>query len=94
MLWSHLSFLVRSVSKDSVEVILQILWRTRKTSLDDAERETIRNMLQLPDDSDLNPQGRIHMLFSDKVLAELRRFLTLLLPLKFQKNLHKEVMKD
>uniref|UniRef100_A0A7N0UWB5 Uncharacterized protein n=1 Tax=Kalanchoe fedtschenkoi TaxID=63787 RepID=A0A7N0UWB5_KALFE len=54
-LWSHLPLLVRSASKDSVEDILQALWRTRKTGLDDTDRETIRNMLQLPDESDLDP---------------------------------------
>ncbi|KAJ7945710.1 Protein FAR1-RELATED SEQUENCE 3 [Quillaja saponaria] len=54
-LWGHLPLLVRSNSKDSVEYILQALWRTRKTGLDSADREIIRDMLQLQNDSDLDP---------------------------------------
>ncbi|KAK6920529.1 hypothetical protein RJ641_014207 [Dillenia turbinata] len=54
-LWDHLPLLVRSGSKELVEYILQALWRTRKTGLDPTEREIIRNMLQLPNDSDLDP---------------------------------------
>ncbi|XP_028766210.1 uncharacterized protein LOC114724091 isoform X2 [Neltuma alba] len=53
--WGHLPLLVRSNSKDSVEYILQALWRTRKTGLDAADRRVILNMLQLPNDSDLDP---------------------------------------
>lgn len=54
-LWGHLPLLVRSNSKESVEYILQALWRTRKTGLDAADRLVIREMLQLQDDSDLDP---------------------------------------
>ena len=53
-LWSHLPLLVRSNSKDSVEYILQALWRTRKTGLDSADRQIVRDMLQLENDSDLD----------------------------------------
>lgn len=54
-LWGHLPLLVRSNSKDSVEYILQSLWRTRKTGLDSADRHIIQDMLQLQNDSDLDP---------------------------------------
>ncbi|XP_072989488.1 uncharacterized protein [Typha latifolia] len=56
-LWGHphLPLLVRASSKDSVEYILQALWRTRKTGLDAADRAIIRDILHLPDDSDLDP---------------------------------------
>ncbi|XP_057972356.1 uncharacterized protein LOC131160560 [Malania oleifera] len=54
-IWGHLPLLVRSNSKDSVEYILQALWRTRKTGLDAADREIIVNMLQLQNDADLDP---------------------------------------
>ena len=50
-LWGHLPLLMRSNSKDSVEYILQALWRTRKTGLDAADRD----MLQLENDSDIDP---------------------------------------
>ncbi|EHA8590191.1 putative COMM domain-containing protein 9 [Cocos nucifera] len=46
-LWGHLPLLVRSSSKESVEYILQALWRTRKTGLDAADRAIIRDMLHL-----------------------------------------------
>ncbi|XAR67899.1 hypothetical protein NMG60_11002835 [Bertholletia excelsa] len=54
-LWGHLPLLVRANSKESVEYILQALWRTRKTGLDSADREIIRDMLELQDDSALHP---------------------------------------
>ncbi|XP_010927726.1 uncharacterized protein [Elaeis guineensis] len=54
-LWGHLPLLVRSSSKESVEYILQALWRTRKTGLDAADRAIIREMLHLQSDSDLDP---------------------------------------
>ncbi|KAF9603905.1 hypothetical protein IFM89_038624 [Coptis chinensis] len=54
-LWGHLPLLVRSTSKESVEYILQTLWRTRKTGLDATDRDTLRGLLQLPNDSDLDP---------------------------------------
>ncbi|XP_074580175.1 uncharacterized protein LOC141836567 [Curcuma longa] len=53
--WSHLPLLVQSSSKESVEYILQALWRTRKTGLDAADRSIIREMLNLSSDSDLDP---------------------------------------
>ncbi|KAJ4712568.1 Protein FAR1-RELATED SEQUENCE 3 [Melia azedarach] len=54
-LWGHLPLLVRSNSKESVEYILQTLWRTRKTGLDAADRHIIRDILQLQHDSELDP---------------------------------------
>lgn len=54
-LWGHLPLLVRANSKESVEYILQALWRTRKTGLDPSDRVFIRDMLQLQSDSDLDP---------------------------------------
>ncbi|KAK1319415.1 hypothetical protein QJS10_CPB04g00267 [Acorus calamus] len=54
-LWEHLPLLVRSNSKESVEYILQSLWRTRKTGLDSADRDIIKDMLQLQFESQLDP---------------------------------------
>lgn len=54
-MWGHLPLLVRANSKESVEYILQVLWRTRRTGLDAADRQIFRDMLQLPNDSDLDP---------------------------------------
>ncbi|XVF08707.1 hypothetical protein REPUB_Repub07fG0026700 [Reevesia pubescens] len=54
-LWGHLPLLVRANSKESVEYILQSLWRTRKTGLDPDDRRLICEMLQLQNDSDLDP---------------------------------------
>lgn len=54
-LWGHLPLLVRSNSKESVEYILQSLWKTRKTGLDADDRRVICEMLQLQNDSDLDP---------------------------------------
>ncbi|KAH6807869.1 hypothetical protein C2S51_028977 [Perilla frutescens var. frutescens] len=54
-MWSHLPLLVRASSKESVEYILQALWRTRRTGLDAADRQIFRDILQLPNDSDLDP---------------------------------------
>lgn len=53
-LWSHLPVLLRANSKDSIEYILQALWRTRKTGLQSADRCIIIDMLQLENDSDLD----------------------------------------
>eukprot|EP00257_Ricinus_communis_P027694 XP_025015108.1 uncharacterized protein LOC112533696 [Ricinus communis] len=53
--WGHLPLLVRANSKESVEYILQALWRTRKTGLDAADRHVVSEMLQLQNDSDLDP---------------------------------------
>ncbi|KAL3522763.1 hypothetical protein ACH5RR_015597 [Cinchona calisaya] len=54
-LWRHLPLLVRANSKESVEYILQVLWRTRKTGLDAADRQIFRQMLQLQNDTELDP---------------------------------------
>ncbi|KAL7139570.1 hypothetical protein ABFS83_09G061500 [Erythranthe nasuta] len=54
-MWGHLPLLVRANSKDSVEYLLQALWRTRRTGLDAADRQIFRDILQLPTDSDLDP---------------------------------------
>ncbi|KAF3327693.1 hypothetical protein FCM35_KLT07811 [Carex littledalei] len=56
-LWGHkhLPLLVGASSKDSVEYILQALWRTRNTGLDSADRSIFRDILRLPSDSDLDP---------------------------------------
>ncbi|KAI3454997.1 hypothetical protein Pfo_011660 [Paulownia fortunei] len=54
-MWGHLPLLVRANSKESVEYILQGLWRTRRTGLDAADRQIFRDILQLPNDSDLDP---------------------------------------
>ncbi|KAL0342329.1 UNVERIFIED_CONTAM: hypothetical protein Scaly_1895500 [Sesamum calycinum] len=54
-MWGHLPLLVRANSKESVEYILQALWRTRRTGLDAADRQIFRDILQLPNDSDLDP---------------------------------------
>ncbi|KAL7099253.1 hypothetical protein ACP275_09G071800 [Erythranthe tilingii] len=54
-MWGHLPLLVRANSKESVEYVLQALWRTRRTGLDAADRQIFRDILQLPNDSDLDP---------------------------------------
>uniref|UniRef100_A0A5B6ZHY6 COMM domain-containing protein n=1 Tax=Davidia involucrata TaxID=16924 RepID=A0A5B6ZHY6_DAVIN len=54
-LWGHLPLLVRANSKESVEYILQALWRTRKTGLDAADRDIIREMLQLDNETEFDP---------------------------------------
>ncbi|KAL6900733.1 hypothetical protein ACP4OV_005409 [Aristida adscensionis] len=56
-LWGHghLPLLARAHSKDSVEYLLQALWRTRRTGLDAADRAVARDILQLPADADLDP---------------------------------------
>lgn len=54
-MWAHLPLLLRSNTKESVEYILQAMWRTRKTGLDSTDRQLIQDMLQLPNDSDLDP---------------------------------------
>ncbi|XP_020519702.1 COMM domain-containing protein 9 isoform X2 [Amborella trichopoda] len=108
-LWGHLPLLVRSNSKESVEYILQTLWRTRKTGLDPTDRAFIRDVLQLPSDSDLNPllvclrilirryedfgKDEIHKLFPPEVSPELQRLLTLLLQ-KFQREWRDDARRD
>ncbi|KAL4584786.1 hypothetical protein LXL04_009396 [Taraxacum kok-saghyz] len=54
-IWGDLPLLVRANSKESVEFILQTLWRTRKSGLDSTDRDVIRKMLQLENDADLDP---------------------------------------
>ncbi|PNT68488.1 hypothetical protein BRADI_3g41180v3 [Brachypodium distachyon] len=56
-LWGHghLPLLARARSKDSVEYVLQALWRTRRTGLDAADRAVVRDILQIPSDSELDP---------------------------------------
>ncbi|CAM0911873.1 unnamed protein product [Alopecurus aequalis] len=56
-LWGHehLPLLARARSKDSVEYLLQALWRTRRTGLDAADRAVVRDILQVPADSELDP---------------------------------------
>ncbi|XP_027368328.1 uncharacterized protein LOC113874290 [Abrus precatorius] len=53
--WSHLPVLVRANSKESIEYILQTLWRTRKSGLHSTDRRMIQEMLQLQNESDLDP---------------------------------------
>ncbi|KAG6401882.1 hypothetical protein SASPL_138750 [Salvia splendens] len=55
-MWGHLPLLVRASSKESVEYILQALWRTRLTGLDATDRRIFRDILQLSNDSDLDPE--------------------------------------
>ena len=56
-LWGHehLPLLARARSKDSVEYLLQALWRTRRTGLDAADRAVVRDILQIQTDSELDP---------------------------------------
>ncbi|KAI4319031.1 hypothetical protein MLD38_032681 [Melastoma candidum] len=54
-LWEHLPLLVRTKSPESIEFILQALWKTRKTGLDPADRSIISEMLLLQDDTLLDP---------------------------------------
>ncbi|KAK1433917.1 hypothetical protein QVD17_10835 [Tagetes erecta] len=54
-LWGNLPLLIRANSKESVEYILQTLWKTRKIGLDSADRDVIRDLLQLQNDADLDP---------------------------------------
>ncbi|XP_020585316.1 uncharacterized protein LOC110027983 [Phalaenopsis equestris] len=54
-LWGHLHLLLQSSSWESVEYILQALWRTRRTGLDETDRKIIREMFDISSDSDLDP---------------------------------------
>jgi len=54
-LWGHLPVLLNVRSKESIEFILQALWRTRKTGLQSDDRCVIQDMLQLQNDYDLDP---------------------------------------
>lgn len=62
-MWGHLPLLVRASSKESVEYILQALWRTRRTGLDAADRQMFRDILRLPNDSDLDPVSNFSLPF-------------------------------
>ncbi|XP_020212045.1 COMM domain-containing protein 9 isoform X1 [Cajanus cajan] len=53
--WCHLPVLLRANSKESIECILQTLWRTRKTGLTTSDRCIIHEMLHLQNESDLDP---------------------------------------
>ncbi|KAG6404181.1 hypothetical protein SASPL_136421 [Salvia splendens] len=61
-MWGHLPMLVRASSKESVEYILQALWRTRLTGLDATDRRIFRDILQLSNDSDLDPVNSVYCL--------------------------------
>ncbi|KAK7350701.1 hypothetical protein VNO77_09585 [Canavalia gladiata] len=54
-LWSHLPLLLRADSKESIEYILQTLWRTRNNGLDSTDRTTIQDLLHLQNESELDP---------------------------------------
>ncbi|MED6212698.1 hypothetical protein PIB30_086069 [Stylosanthes scabra] len=54
-LWSHLPLLLRANTKESVEYILESLWRTRNCGLDSSERRVIQDILNLQNDTDLDP---------------------------------------
>ncbi|RLN04816.1 hypothetical protein C2845_PM13G23540 [Panicum miliaceum] len=56
-LWGHknLPLLARAGSKESLEYILQALWRTRRTGLDAADRAVARDALLLASDAELDP---------------------------------------
>ncbi|PWA81845.1 hypothetical protein CTI12_AA184910 [Artemisia annua] len=58
-LWANLPMLIRANSKESVENILETLWKTRKVGLESADRDVIRDTLQLQNDSDLDPAFQI-----------------------------------
>ena len=62
--WKHLQLLLRANSKDSVEYILQALWRTRSAGLDSADRAIFRDSLNLQSDDDLDPVFLLCVLFS------------------------------
>lgn len=54
-LWGNLGVLVRANSKECIEYILEALWRTRKSGLGSTDRCVIQEMLQLENESDLDP---------------------------------------
>ncbi|EPS67462.1 hypothetical protein M569_07314, partial [Genlisea aurea] len=54
-MWGHLELVVRANCKELVDYILQALWRTRRTGLDAADRQIFRKILQVSNDSDLDP---------------------------------------
>lgn len=54
-IWSHLELLIRAKSKESLEYILQALWRTRNTGLDATDRRLFCEILDSLRDSQLDP---------------------------------------
>ena len=54
-IWSNLELLIRAKSKESVEYILQALWRTRNTGLDATDRHLFCEILDSLPDSQLDP---------------------------------------
>ncbi|KAE9604270.1 hypothetical protein Lal_00002419 [Lupinus albus] len=54
-LWRHLPLLLRASTKESIEYVLETLWRTRSTGLDSSDRRVIQDILQFQNDSDLDP---------------------------------------
>lgn len=54
-LWGNLGVLVRANSKECIEYILEALWRTRKSGLGSTDRCVIQEILQLENESDLDP---------------------------------------
>ena len=54
-IWSHLDLLMRAKSKESLEYILQALWRTRNTGLDATDRRLFCEILDSLPDSQLDP---------------------------------------
>ena len=65
-LWGHkhLHLLARAGSKESLEYILQALWRTRRTGLDAADRAVVRDALQLASYAEIDPVSTPTYLFS------------------------------
>ncbi|KAL2347038.1 hypothetical protein Fmac_001038 [Flemingia macrophylla] len=53
--WGHLAVVLRANSKESVEYILETLWRTRKSGLSTSDRCIFQEMLHLGNQSDLDP---------------------------------------
>ncbi|CAM0911872.1 unnamed protein product [Alopecurus aequalis] len=103
-LWGHehLPLLARARSKDSVEYLLQALWRTRRTGLDAADRAVVRDILQLLVCLRILIRRCVHeniakddiaKLFPGEVSPELQRLLTLLLQ-KFQPEWREDTSKD
>ncbi|PWA95829.1 HCaRG [Artemisia annua] len=95
-LWANLPMLIRANSKELVENILETLWKTRKVGLESADRDVIRDTLQLQNDSDLDPNANrddIQKLIPAEVSPEIQRLLTLLLQ-KFHREWREDISKD
>eukprot|EP01018_Ginkgo_biloba_P017313 Gb_05423 [translate_table: standard] len=54
-LFEHLPKLVRAKTQESIEYILQSLWRTRKSGLDAAEKAHLQDLLELSSQEELDP---------------------------------------